>query len=425
MRRLKGAVSLIHEAVDHTVDLVALGHDTTARTVMRFMGGPLAAPAAEVDAVRAAITKGVLDSVRGTNHAIRWVTSRGLDLLPDGIDAPPVPLRSDAVRTVAGLVDAAVGAANGVVGDHLLAQGNGLDLGMALRTVDAWITPAGDGLPATASPRIVVLIHGLAATEWSWCLDAERQLGDPTANFGTLLQRDLGYAPVYARYNTGRHISENGAALAERLAALVAAWPVPVEELVLVGHSMGGLVARAALHVGAGQGWTSLVHRVVTLSSPLQGAPLAKLANATGALLGAVDLPAPAILARILRGRSAGIKDLRQGAVQAADWDSRDPDAWATDAALAASLPAHVAWCFISATVTQAHDHPFSQAVGDLLVRVASASGPADAPARVTTHHVGGVHHAAVQVSPAAYAVLRDFLAPAEPPAKVDEAASG
>jgi triacylglycerol esterase/lipase EstA (alpha/beta hydrolase family) len=57
--------------------------------------------------------------------------------------------------------------------------------------------------------------------------------------------------PCTVRYNTGLHISQNGRALAEQLEELVQAWPVPVEEICIVGYSMGGLVARSALHYGA------------------------------------------------------------------------------------------------------------------------------------------------------------------------------
>ena len=35
--------------------------------------------------------------------------------------------------------------------------------------------------------------------------------------YGARLARDLGVTPVYVRYNTGRHISENGRSLAELL----------------------------------------------------------------------------------------------------------------------------------------------------------------------------------------------------------------
>lgn len=417
MRRVRGVKSLVHNAVDRTVDLVELGHESTARVLMRAMAysGPLAEPARKIDDVRRAVTSAILGTVKGVNHLVETVTDVGLDVFaPSGAGAePPIPLRSDIVNTAAWFADAAVGAANGVVGDHLADQQNGLGLGMALRGLDAWIELDGRGAPAGAGPRIVVLIHGLATTEWSWCMDAAALHGDPAANFGTLLHADLGLTPVFARYNTGRHISESGRSLAARLEALVANWPVPVEELVLVGHSMGGLVARSACHLGWGEGsaWVGLVRRVGMVGSPLQGAPLEKFGNLAGAAFSAVDLPATAIIGQLINGRSAGIKDLRYGYVQDREWDGHDPDAVGEDRRGDVELPPHIAWCFISGTVASSADHPLSQAFGDLMVRVVSASGPRDAPPVVTVHHVGGVHHGAVQVHPAVYALVREFLA--------------
>ena len=69
-------------------------------------------------------------------------------------------------------------------------------------------------------------------------------------NYGTALAEVLGQTPIYLLYNSGRHVSTNGQDLSELLEKLLAQWPVPVEELVIVAHSMGGLVARSAVHYG-------------------------------------------------------------------------------------------------------------------------------------------------------------------------------
>ena len=68
---------------------------------------------------------------------------------------------------------------------------------------------------------------------------------------GAALARDLAYTPVYLHYNSGLHVSVNGRVFAEQLESLVQRWPVPLTELVLIGHSMGGLVARSACHYAA------------------------------------------------------------------------------------------------------------------------------------------------------------------------------
>ncbi|MCV4600863.1 GPI inositol-deacylase, partial [Escherichia coli] len=83
--------------------------------------------------------------------------------------------------------------------------------------------------------------HGLMETEHAWRLG-----GRPT--YGARLVDDIGATEVQIRYNTGRHISDNGATLARLLSEMVLLWPVPVTRISLVGHSMGGLVIRSACH---------------------------------------------------------------------------------------------------------------------------------------------------------------------------------
>jgi pimeloyl-ACP methyl ester carboxylesterase len=95
----------------------------------------------------------------------------------------------------------------------------------------------------------------------------------------------------------------------------VAAWPVPLRRLVLVGHSMGGLVARSAQHQAQQQGqrWPSLLSDLACVGTPHQGAPLEQLGHAVTAVLGATPYAKP--FARLARLRSAGITDLRHGAL--------------------------------------------------------------------------------------------------------------
>ena len=416
MSRVRGVKALVHDAVDRTVDLVESGHEATSRAVMRWLNhaGPLAEPARQVDGLRREISSGVFHTIKGVNHLVEGLTDAGFNALsPDATPKHTVlPLRADVIGTAAWVGDAALGMVNGVVGDFLVARHNGLDLGMAIRGQEAWIEEDGTGIPADASPRIVLLVHGLATTEWSWCMDADKYLGNAAANFGTLLKEDLGYTPLYLRYNSGRHISENGRALARRLELLLSQWPGEVEELLLVGHSMGGLVLRSACHIAGEEGlsWLKKVRRVVTLASPFQGAALEKFGNLAGAALLAVDHPATAVIGELIQGRSAGIKDLRYGYVQDAEWEGADPDAIAEDRRQDITLPPHISWCFVSATLSASPDHPVGATIGDLLVRVESASGPRNAPPERYIRHVGGVKHATIQVQPEVYTLIREFL---------------
>ena len=130
-------------------------------------------------------------------------------------------------------------------------------------------------------------------------------------SYGSRLHDDLGYTPVYVRYNSGLHVSDNGRRLSEVLDHVIGGWPVDVEEIVLIGHSMGGLVARSACHYGesGGHRFTDAVRHVFCLGSPHLGADLEKGANALAWAF--AKLPETRAFATFLNARSAGIKDLR------------------------------------------------------------------------------------------------------------------
>ncbi|MBX3273749.1 MAG: alpha/beta hydrolase [Sandaracinaceae bacterium] len=418
VRRWRGLKALLHDAVDATVDLVGEGHESTARTVRRVTDAAPAIrePARAIDALRRVSTHGVLGAIKVTNRALEAVTDAGLDvaeraLLTDATPPAPVPMRDDAPGGASWLGDAALGLVNAAVGHHLHEKDNGLGLSMVLRAGDRYVAPEalGEALPE-ASPRVALFVHGLGTTEWSWCLEAEAYHGDPGASFGSLLARDLGVTPLWLRYNTGRHVSENGRELAALLERVRLGYPGGVEELTLVGHSMGGLVVRSACHYGEQDGlqWPSLVRHAFYLGSPHRGAPLAKLAHALDGVLEAIDLPGTRITSRVLRGRSHGIGDLRHGAIVDEDWLAPLPEA-SSDAPLLSGARHY----FVSATLTEDAAHPLGRLAGDLLVRVPSASGPALRAQHsfpIDTVHRGGVLHHQLQNHPAVYAQLLEAL---------------
>lgn len=406
----RGLKALVHDAVSATTDLVGEGHDSTGRTTVRIASlTPLGPHARAANTVRKLATDGVLGTVKGVN---RLVEAASDVLLDAGLGTPsssepdtPVVMRSDAVGTPGWIGDALVGAVNGVVGDHLHRRDNALGLGLSLRHGDRELTPGRVAdLPRTR--RVAVFVHGLATTEWSWCLDTGRFLGDPAANFATLLERDLGFTPVFVRYNTGRPVADNGRDLAAALDRLVATWPGGVDELVLVGHSMGGLVSRSAVYTAQLEGgpWLAKLTRVACLGTPHQGAPLERLGVAVADALGAVDLPGTRIPAAILRARSAGIQDLGHARVT-------EPIPLPNGDALHVPVPRHVAWAFIAGALTRDPEHPASRVFGDLLVQVPSAEGPATGRFAVHTARFGGVRHHEIQVHPDVYQQLRRFCA--------------
>jgi pimeloyl-ACP methyl ester carboxylesterase len=292
---------------------------------------------------------------------------------------------------------------NGYAGDALAARGSELALDMTLRHRGADLD-----LGTAIGERVAIFVHGLGETDAAWRM---RATGDQPG-YGALLQRELGYTPLQLRYNTGRHISDNGRELAALLEGLHDAWPTPVEEIAIIGHSMGGLVARSACHYGHAEGhrWTQAVRHVVCLGSPHLGAPLEKGINALGWAL--ANLPETRPLARAVNARSAGIKDLRFGACIEEDWCDCDPDELLTDRCHDVPCLPGATFHFIAATISRGEGDPLGTVVGDLLVRVPSASG-AGRRRRVPFadgRRLGGLTHFELLNHPAVYEQIRDWL---------------
>ena len=302
-----------------------------------------------------------------------------------------------------------VGALNGAIGDRLAGARSDAAIDMALRAHSRDLPTEPGALSAAypdAGPRLVLFVHGLCETDEAW--------GPWPGSFGTRLRDDIGYTPLQLGYNSGLHVSDNGRALAELLDGVVEAWPVQVEELVLVGHSMGGLVARAACHYGheAGLGWTERLRHVFCLGSPHLGAPLEQAANVGGWALG--RLPETRPFARVVNGRSAGIKDLRYGSLLEDDWCDCDPDELLTDRCCDVPFLETATYYFIAATLASDPGSPLGRVVGDLLVLYPSASGqgrrrpiPFEAD---HGRHFGAMTHFHLLRHPAVYEQLRTWL---------------
>jgi pimeloyl-ACP methyl ester carboxylesterase len=271
--------------------------------------------------------------------------------------------------------EALVAALNGVLGDHLAATHNPLAIDMAFRhggralRLDRSMMRV--ALPH-AGPRVLLLLHGLCMNDLQW----QRQGHD----HGAALARDLGYTPVHLHYNSGLAVSTNGRVLAQQLERLLDAWPTPVERLVLLGHSMGGLVARSALYHGvqAQRGaprWPGRVNDLVCLGTPHQGAPLEGVGQVVDGLLAATPYAAP--LARLGRVRSAGIADLRLGDIVSPDDLGRG-----THRRAQVPLPTDVRCHAVAASLSPSATGLKAQLLGDGLVPLASALGQHREPAR-------------------------------------------
>jgi pimeloyl-ACP methyl ester carboxylesterase len=330
-----------------------------------------------------AISGGAYAGVRfATSGAGRLAAAAGVSLLP--------PERRSLSSSPGGRL--VLGALNGAIGDRLAAGESEAAIDMDLRT----------GEPG---PRLAIFVHGLCETDEAW--------GPFPGTFGARLRDELGYTPVQVRYNSGLHISGNGRALSDLIESTLEDWPVPVEEIVLIGHSMGGLVARSACHYGERDGtWTTRLRHVFCLGTPHLGAPLEQAANAGGWALG--RLPETRPFAKLVNGRSAGIKDLRYGSCLEDDWCDCDPDELLTDRCGEVPFCSGATYYFIGATLSRRSDSPFARVVGDLLVLYPSASGngrkrriPFEADCG---RHFGGMTHFHLLRHPAVYEQVRTWI---------------
>jgi pimeloyl-ACP methyl ester carboxylesterase len=297
------------------------------------------------------ITGFVYGAVRGVTRGVGW----GLDT---ALGAPPA--RTDASTPER---EALLAALNGAWGDHLEATGNPLAIPMSLRVGGR---PWRNGLREAGRPvtgRLVVQIHGLGMNDLQWRRDGH--------DHGDVLAEHLGYTPVHLHHNSGRSIADNGAGFAALLDGLIEDWPVPVERLVLLGHSMGGLIARSACWHGADRAWMRHLSDIVCLGSPHHGAPLERGGRLIDAALGLSPYAAP--FARLGGTRSAGVQDLRHGRL-------RPPSPAEDGAPSPTPLPPGVRCHVVAAILGEGHTAGSTRAAAtrwlcDGLVPLASALG--------------------------------------------------
>jgi pimeloyl-ACP methyl ester carboxylesterase len=342
-------------AVDATLgltELVEAMHSNIARSP-GILGTPTHTP-----------TNGITGLVYGSIRGIIRLTGGGIDAILVQLIPRLGGQRSSPER------EAMLAALNGVLGDYLAASTNPLTIPMRLRRDGQPLELAGPALAAAipqSSGKILLLVHGLCLNDLHW----QRKGPD----HGACLATDLGYTPVYLHYNTGLHISTNGRAFADMIEALLQHWPVPVEELVIIGHSMGGLVSRSACHYGAvaGQAWLRHLHKIVFLGTPHYGVPLERVGTWLHVMLGVS--PYTAAFTSLGKIRSAGITDLRYGSLLDEDWEDRDRFAHASDQRRSAPLPDGVRCYTIGATTGKEAGDLRNQLLGDGLVPLRSALG--------------------------------------------------
>ena len=279
------------------------------------------------------------------------------------LQLPATPLR-----------DAVLAALNGAIGDRLVASNSPLAIPMTLRwrgEALSWQSPPA-GFPATG--KVLLLVHGLCMNDRHWHARHQGQVVD----HGAALALSLGYTPVYLRYNSGLHTSQNGRELSALLEQLVKHWPTPIRELTVMSHSMGGLVTRSAVHYAkrGALGWPAHLRNLVFLGTPHHGSPLERAGNWVDTVLRSTPFLAP--LSRLGQVRSAGITDLRYGYVVDEDWLGHDRFCRKPDNREVVPLPEGVACYTVAATMARHRSALSNRLIGDGFVPLHSALGQHD-----------------------------------------------
>ena len=395
MERFRGLRHLLHDAIETATDLVQEMHESVADTVIRGVSVvPSVTPlAGAVEAVRRPLTAAVYDEVRRVNRIVQTLTDVGTDAWSTPHDSSPSRSLSSP------RLDLGQSILNAIVGDFLATRGNPLALAMRLYHQGRPLILQRDALIAAypdATERVVLFVHGLGCTEREWSSGSQAAWGTLSASYGSKLQEDLNFTPLYVRYNTGQSVADSGRELSSVLQQLHEQYPVPVGQLVLIGHSMGGLVCQAAAHhaLRFAMPWREPLTHMFSLGSPHFGAPLEKASHWVQGFLGSFGAPGAQVPARVLGVRSRGIKDLRHG----------------PNVSPITGCDHYALW----GTVCRDPDHPMSRLLGDLVVRQVSASGHHPDPVRrlpfTSSHVVPGVHHLALMNHPLVYAQLRRIL---------------
>ena len=347
-----------------------------AEGVTQSVWSTLGAPSGKDKDQTRGITGLVYKSIQGVAQLVGKGTESlltSLQPLLDKIDQEP---QESAPR------EAVLAALNGVMGDRLVESDNPLATPMTLRFNNEALN--WEAMPDTAllTGKVLIVVHGLCMNDLQWTVQNQGE----SLNHAETLATKLGYTPVYVRYNTGLHTSQNGQTLSNQLELLSALWPTPLTEISVLVHSMGGLVTRSAVHAAqqSKRQWVKKLKHIVFLGTPHHGAPLEKAGNWVDVLLGVTPYSAP--FKRLVELRSSGITDLRFGNVLDSDWQDQDRFKPKTKEEHVARehlpLPENIACFTVAATMASKRSLLADRLIGDGLVPLNSALGVHSDPTR-------------------------------------------
>lgn len=329
--KIEGTLNFVGDTIAQATTRVHEFHRAISDMPFKAVGAATLNASKPVESVHNEITDMVYGAVReagkGVFSGAAWVVRQANQSLAspqiidqamggelmDQVDHLPMPAAPNAKTDKR--VSAISSAINGVFGDHLTATRNPMQVRMNLYANGQPLAADQAALMAQfpdAQNHLIVFVHGLCCNEDSWQMYYNPS--EPaTRPYGDKLQDEFPVTSLYLRYNTGRNIDANARQFKRMLNKLVRNWPVAVEGITLVGHSMGGLVSRAVVEALTDDDiiLKRAIRDVVCLGSPHAGAPLARLAAAGEQLFGKFELSKP--IGRVLGVRSRGIRDLKDG----------------------------------------------------------------------------------------------------------------
>lgn len=350
--KLQGATRLVTEAT--------LGITNVVENMHHRMVHPPFLPSTAIQQI---ITK-----IAGLVYThVRWTTK----IVGDSIDVllgKLVPLVGDIKSS--DQKEALRATLNGVIGDYLEKTNNPLKINMRWRYKGLPITPERSAIEAAypkTTGKIILMIHGSSMNDLQWTQNDH--------NHGESIAQQINATPIYLHYNSGKHISSNGKELAKMLETLVHQWPTPVQQLIIITHSMGGLLGRSALYYAQkrNHSWIDHLTKMIFLGTPHHGSPLEKTGNYVDMILEKIPYTAP--LAPLGKIRSAGVTDLRFGNLIDEDWEGADRFERRRDKRTPIPLPKNSDCYAVAASKGKLKKNKISRIKGDGLVTVKSALG--------------------------------------------------
>jgi pimeloyl-ACP methyl ester carboxylesterase len=348
---------------------------------------------------------------------------------------------------------------NGALGDQLAARYDSRAIRMSFRRGGHDVAVA-DLRLAEPHQKTVVFVHGLMGDEFIW----QTGFQDPPGSrrYGPRLAEEAHVRALYVRFNSGLHLSENGRELSRLLTELVDTYPDAIGELVLVGHSMGGLIIRSAGHYASLKGevkmkneklkivdeelapkadhppgpppddaflifnsqflinkasWLAHLRSVFLLGTPNDGSWLEQNSHFTARLLHRIDLFPTRFLSKALNKRSNGIKDLRYSILVDEDWQDAHADDLTPPRTAVPPLPGVQYHILMGAWLRATRPSALREYFGDGLVGQGSARGhdtfgneaALPAGASVRTAVFSQQHHGGLLTHPEVFQYLKQW----------------